>query len=116
MKTLFNIVAIAVLSFVAGSILPWWSVAAVSFVVTLLAGLRPKQGFVAGFFGTGLCWLTVAFFRDMANDHILSTRMAAIFHLPYTPLFLIVSVFIGALIGGLFAWSAALIKSSFVTS
>jgi hypothetical protein len=116
MKTMLNILAIAVLAFIASSMLPWWSVAAVSFVVTLLAGLCPAQGFVAGFFGTGLCWLTVAFVRDMNNNHILSTRMAAIFHLPYAPLFLIVSVFIGALIGGLFAWSAALIKSSFVTS
>ena len=116
MKTLFNILAIAMLSFIAASLVSWWAVAAVAFLVSLLAGLRPAQGFVAGFFGVGLCWMAVAFFRDVANDHILSTRMAAVFHLPYAPLFLMVSVFIGALIGGLFAWSAALIKSSFSTN
>ena len=90
----------------------WWSVAVVSFIVSVI--IRQKQGraFLSGFAGVGIFWLVAALMRDGANDHILSTRMAALFHLPNYGLFIGVTVLIGALVGGLSAWAGALMMSA----
>jgi hypothetical protein len=60
--------------------------------------------------GIGLLWLGWALWADMANDHILSSKMAALFKLPNYILFIVVTVFVGALVGGLSALSGALVK------
>jgi hypothetical protein len=108
MRFFVAIILIAILSAVAEYFLPWWTIAVVSFLVSLFAGFRPGRSFLLGFIGVGICWLVVALMHDIANQHILSTRMAALFHLPNYVLFIVVTVFLGALIGGLSACVGAL--------
>lgn len=116
MRFLLSILTTAVLCFFAQQLLPWWSAGAVAFLVALFAGLRPGKGFLMGFAGVGLCWLSVVAIKDAANQHILSGKMAAIFHLPgHVPL-LLITAFIGALTGGLFAWAGATIKNGYKTN
>lgn len=105
MKFIVSVLLIAVLAAVVAWFLPWWTVAIVAFII----GGQSKNAFLAGFCGVALCWLVAAVFRDMANDHILSGRMAVLFKLPNYGLFICVTVFIGGLIGGLSAWSGALL-------
>jgi hypothetical protein len=116
MRFLLSILTTAVLCFLAQLLLPWWSAGAVAFLVALFAGHTPGKGFLMGFLGVGLCWLSVAGFRDIANEHILSGKIAKIFHLQSHVQLLFITVFIGALIGGLFAWAGATIKKGYKTN
>jgi hypothetical protein len=111
MRFLMTIIAIAIVAAVGEFILPWWACAAAAFLVALQAGLTPGRSFVAGFCGIALFWLVAALMHDVTNHHILSRKMAVLFHLPGYGLFILVTVIVGGLIGGLSAWSGALLKS-----
>jgi len=110
MKFFLTVLFIAILSAAGEHFFPWWVIGVVSFVVSLLAALRPGKAFLAGFLGVGIFWLIAALMQDVPNEHILSTRMAALFHLPNYGLFIAVTVFIGGLVGGLSAWAEAVIR------
>ena len=110
MRFLLSIILIALLSAAAEYYCPWWAVAVVAFVVSAFIRQKPGRAFLAGFSGIGLFWLTACVIHDSANGHILSARMAALFHLPNYVMFIVVTVFIGGLVGGLSAWAGALIR------
>ena len=110
MRFLLSVILIAILSAVAEYFMPWWMMAVVTFIIAVFIGQKPGRSFLMGFSGIALFWLLAALLHDVPNDHILSTRMAALFHLPNYGLFIVVSVFIGGLIGGLSALAGALIR------
>ena len=110
MRFLFLVLIIALLSAGAEFILPWWSCAVVCFLVAMFAKQIGGWAFLMGFLGVGSFWLVAALLHDVANEHILSTRMAALFKLPNYWLFILVTVFIGGLVGGLAAWVGATLK------
>jgi len=68
------------------------------------------RSFLAGAIGVGLCWLLVPWYADMANQHLLSSKMANLFQLPSYVLVLAVSCLIGFLTGGLGSWTAACLR------
>lgn len=109
MRLLASILLIALVSFIATSFLPWWMIAVVCFLVTFFFRLNSGKAFLAGFAGIFLLWLLVALFKDMANNHILSSRMAQLLSLPSPLLFLLISAVIGGIVGGLAAWSGAVV-------
>lgn len=112
MKFFLSVILIAFFSAIAGYLMfmPWWAIGVASFLVTLIRGDKPGRAFLAGFLGVALFWLTVALVHDIPNEHILSSRMAALFHLPDHWLFMLVTVIVGGLVGGLAAWAAALLR------
>lgn len=111
MRTVIAILVIAVLSAIATWFLPWWMIAVVAFLV--VAFYKPPRPFLSGFAGIALLWLVWILFKDISNEHILSTRMAKVFSLPNYALLIILNIFIGGLIGGLAGWSAAKMISGF---
>ena len=111
MRFLLSIILIALLSAGAEFLLPWWSCAVVCFLVAMFARQSGGRAFVMGFLGVGIFWLVAALMRDIPNDHILSTRMAALFKLPNYWLYILVTVFIGGLVGGMSAWVGAVLKT-----
>ncbi len=110
MKFLISLVAISFLSYCLGFFLPWWIPAPVAFLVTFFLPQKSGASFLSGFVGVGLYWLVYALIRDVSNEHILSGRMATLFGLPGTVSFIAVTVLVGALIGGLSAWGASLLR------
>ncbi len=110
MRFLLLVILIAVLSAVAEMFLPWWSIAIVAFVISAFAKQNSGRAFLAGFCGIALFWLTAILLRDIPNQHILSARMATLFKLPNHALFIVVTIFIGGLVGGLSAWAGSLIR------
>ena len=114
MRLLTGILAIAVLGALVSLYLPWWMVAVVSFIVSFIVHLKKGKAFLLGFFGVAVCWLAVILKADIANEHILSTKMAMLFSLPDYRLFILVNVLLGGLVGGLAAWSGAALRRSFV--
>src|SRR5690349_14022800 len=99
MRTIFSILIIAFCSLVAEYYFPWWSIAIVCFFVTLFIKQSPGKAFVEGFLGIALLWLTVSLIKDVPNHHILSGKMAILFHLPNYALFIAVTAIVGGVVG-----------------
>lgn len=110
MRTLITAIIIAAVAVVAAWFAPWWTAILVAAIVGFLSGLRPGNAFLAGFAGLGLMWLLVFLWRDIPNQQILSERMGRLFGLPSHFFFLLVTVLIGSLLGGLGSWSTALLR------
>jgi len=110
MRFLLAVILITLSSAVAEWFLPWWMIAVVAFVVSLFMALKPGRAFLAGFAGIAIFWLIASLLHDVPNDHILSTRMAALFYLPNYGLFVAVTVLTGGSIGGLAAWAGAFFR------
>lgn len=114
MKQLITIVLIAFVTYITGIItaLPWWS-----FVlpVALIAAWRkhtPGQAFLTGFAGVCILWVVVAALKDIANEHILATKVAGILPLggSYVLLILVTGV-VGGLLGGLSSLTGSYLRS-----
>ena len=111
MKLLVAIVLTALLSFVVGLYLPWWSIAIAAFIAVLLVPLASGKAFLAGFGGVFVLWFLLALWIDVKNQHILSTKVAEIFPLGGSSFAIIfVSSVIGALVGGLGALSGSYVR------
>jgi hypothetical protein len=95
--------------------MPWWMIAVVSFLVSFIIHLSSGKAFLSGFLGIALCWFAFILKIDMANEHILSGRMANLFHLPNYGSFIVVNLIIGGLVGGLAAWSGAALRNGFMS-
>jgi hypothetical protein len=81
MRIISSILLTAILTYVLGLFVPWWSAAVAAFMIALLILQRPGFAFLGGFMGTFLCWIILAFCLDVQNAHILSTKMANAFPL-----------------------------------
>lgn len=112
MKFLVAIILTALLSFVGGLYLPWWIISVTAFITILLIPMPGGRAFLAGFLGVFLLWAILAWWIDMKNEHILSAKVAQIFPLGGSSFALIiVTAFIGALVGGMAALTAAFLRS-----
>jgi hypothetical protein len=110
-KLIVSILLTALLSFVAGLFLPWWTIALAAFVVSLLIPQRPLFAFFSGFFALLLLWGGLAVGIDLPNQSILSAKVAAILPLGGSVYLLIfVTALVGALVGG-----GGAITASFLT-
>ena len=113
MKFIISILLIALLSYVCGVFeLPWWSIAVAAFLVSMFIQQKPGRSFFSGFIALLLLWGGLAWFIDVRNEHILSSKMAEILPLQGKYILLIlVTAIIGALVAGLAALSGSLIRS-----
>lgn len=111
MKFLLTLLLTALLSFIAGLFLPWWSIAVIAFLAALLIQPRVGVGFLAGFSGIFLLWGALSFWIDTANESILSRKIAQLFPLGGSSLLLIlVTAFVGGLVGGFAAMAGSSIR------
>ena len=112
-KFLVSVLLIALLSFVCGLFLPWWTIALVAFLVSALIPLKPLQSFAAGFLAIFLLWGGLALGIDQLNNSILSAKIAAILPLGGSVFALIlVTAFVGALVGGGAAITGSFLKAA----
>ena len=102
--------AIAVFSTLLEWVLPWWAVTGTAFLVVVFTRLKPGRAFLAGFAGVGISWLIIALWRDAENAHIMSQKMAMLLHLPGYPLFILLTVLLGGIMGGMGALSASVVR------
>ena len=111
MKFVTSLLLTALLSFVLGLYLPWWSIAIAAFLVAVLIFQKPLFAFLSGFLGLFLLWSLFAGIVNSANEGILATRVAAIFPLGgSTFLVILVTALIGALVAGLAALSGRYLR------
>ena len=91
--------------------LPWWSFMITNFIVALAIPQKPWVAFLAGALGVGSIWAGLATGIDLANHHILSTKVANILPLNGSyVLLIIVTGIVGALLGGLSSLTGSFIR------
>jgi len=114
MKFLIATILTALLSFITGIYIPiWWSFAIVALLVALLVHQKAGKAFFAGFLGLFLLWGILAFWIDMKNDGILSSKIAALLPLGGSALTLtLFTAMIGGLVAGFAALSGSYLRST----
>lgn len=109
---MITICLIAIISSILQSFLPWYTLTIPCFIFGLIGKLKPLRSFIAGFAGIAISWTMMILIRDIQNHHILSKKLASLF--PFQGnhiLFIIFCVLIGSILGGMFAWSASMLRT-----
>lgn len=112
MKLFVAILLTALLAFVAGLYLPWWSLAVAAFLAALLIHQKAGRAFISAFLGILLLWAGLAWWIDMKNNGVLSKKIASVLPLGGNAVALI---FVTGIVGGLVAGFAAM-SGSFLRS
>lgn len=113
MKYIVSILFTALLAFVLGLWLDWWSIAIAAFVIGLLVHQRAGKSFSAGFVGIFLLWGLMAWWYDYRNQSILSKKIAEILPLSGSSILLILlTAVIGGIVAGFAAMSGSYLRSS----
>lgn len=107
-------ILLALSAWLLSFLLPWWSLAIPAFIIGATLGKSGWYSFSCGFMGIGGWWLTHTFYIHIANDGILTTRIAELFQLPYPWLMIALTVIIGGFAGGLSTLTGYLIKKALV--
>lgn len=84
-----------------GFLFPWWWPAVAAYAVGFWRPRSSVSAFISGFGGTALAWAGLAALLDQRNHHLLSGRMAQLFHLPGGWTLVLATGLIGGLMGGL---------------
>jgi hypothetical protein len=113
MKFIFSILLVGLVTYAIGiyGTLPWWSFVVTNLIIAIALPIKPLQSFIAGALGVGALWAGLAFGIDIANNHILSSKVAQILPLggSYIAL-IIVTAFVGALLGGLASLTGSFVR------
>ncbi|MGK7369258.1 MAG: hypothetical protein ACNS64_03510 [Candidatus Halalkalibacterium sp. M3_1C_030] len=107
-------ILIAIFAWILGLFLPWWSMAIPCFLLGSWLGKKSGASFLAGFLGIGILWFIQTLTIHIANDGILTTRIAELFTLPHPLLVILVTILIGGLAGGLSTLTGYFFGEAFV--
>lgn len=111
LKYILSILVTALLAFVTGIYMPWWGIAIAAFLVSAAIPQKPAFSFLSGFLGVFLLWEVLAWWIDNKNNGILSQRVASLFKLGNSSVFLIViTSIIGALVAGFAALAGSYLR------
>lgn len=111
MRFLISIISIAIFSFLAGLYLPWWSIAIIAFLISLLLPQHPAKGFLAGFLGIFILWILLSALINSSNAGILAGRIGAMLSVGNSPaIMILVTGFVGGLVAGFAALSASFLR------
>ena len=113
MKILVAILLTALIAWVAGIWLPWWSIAIVALLVAIIIPQRAGRAFLSGFLGIFILWCLLALWIDIKNQGILASKIAAVLPLGGSAILLIlVTGIIGGLVGAFGAMSGSYLRAS----
>lgn len=114
MKFLSAIILTALLSFATGlfTMLPWYSFVFCTLAVAVAIHQKPLKAFATGFIALFVLWCVLAILKDVANEHILSSKVAQILHLRGYVLLIIVTAFVGGLLGGFGALTGSYLRKA----
>jgi len=114
MKFFNSFLLTALLSFIAGLYISyWWFFGVVAFLVAILIHQKGYKAFLAGFLALFILWFVLAFWIDLANEGVLSLKIASILPLGGSNwVLMIVTACIGGLVAGFAALSGSYLRSS----
>ncbi|HTE08604.1 MAG TPA: hypothetical protein VK628_07550 [Flavitalea sp.] len=109
MRSLVAILLTAILAWLAGIWLPWWSVALAAAIVALIVPQAPGKAWLTGFLGILILWAVAALLVNLRNESVLAPKMAAILPLQGSVgLLIMITALTGALAGGMGALTVSL--------
>jgi hypothetical protein len=113
MKFLSATILTALLSFIAGLFLPWWSIAVTSLLVAVIVHQHAGKAFAAGLLGIVLLWSGLAWWITFKNHGMLTGKIANILPLSgNTVLLILVTGLVGGLVAGFAAMAGSYLRSS----
>ncbi len=113
MKFFGALILTALLAFISGLFLPWWGMALTSLLVALLIHQRSGKAFLSGLLGVFILWGGLAWWIDIKNDGVLSTKIASILPLGGNVILLIILTgVVGGLVAGMAAMGGSFLRSS----
>lgn len=95
-----------------GYLFPWWWPALAAYAVGAWRGRGSASAALNGFLGAGGAWAAAAAVADYRNRHILSGRMAALFHLPGPAGAVAATALAGGLMGALGGWAGYALREA----
>ncbi len=111
MKFTISFLLMALLSFAACLYLPWWSIAIVCFIVSVIIHQSAGKAFMSGFLALFFLWGGLSFWISYNNDHILAHKISMLIIKKDDPyLLMLVTGLIGAIVGGFAALSGSFIR------
>jgi len=90
--------------------LPWWGLLIPTFIIGAWLLEGSVNAFMIGFSGTGLAWFFQSLYIHIANDGILSGRIAEMMGVGSPWIVLLITFLVGALAGGIGSLSGYLFK------
>ena len=118
MITIFSILILGGISFLLTEFLPlpWYTPMIIAFIIGLITAKLKVYPFIMGALGVGLFWIAKLIPSYLANEGVLTHKMSVLFTsvlgFTITPFLLVVFTFIiGALLGGLAAFSGHLLMA-----
>jgi hypothetical protein len=104
-------VLLAYAAYLFNDSLPWWSFAIGVFIVGIAVPQKAWLSWLTGFTGLFVCWGILAFSASSSNQHLLAGKMASILPLGGSAMLIIIlTAFIGALIGGFAALTGTFLR------
>lgn len=100
-------VLMAVASYIAIMLTLWWTPMVIAFILILLLPLKMAKAFLSTALGTAIAYTVLSIRTDIANEHILSTKMTSLFHMPSFAIMIVITVLIGFITAGLGGWTGA---------
>lgn len=96
-----NFVIIFIVTAILQFFTPWWTVALIPFVIAAWRPTTSFKSFATGFLAIALLWFLYGLYLHISSQGSMSNKIAEIFSLPNGILLLIVTAFVGGLVGGL---------------
>lgn len=103
--------AILFFSWLCTLFLPWWGIVIPCLIFGAWLTEAGGRAFLTGFVAAGLAWFLQALYINIANESILSTRIAEMMGVGSHWVILLATFFIAALIGGAATLTGYFIKT-----
>ena len=111
MKFLLTTILIILFSFLSCLYFPWWSIAVVAFVISILIQQSHFVSFICGFISLLLLWGLLSLWISVSNGHILAHRVSLLIFKTDSPyLLIVITALIGALVAGFAALTGSFIR------
>ncbi len=98
------------LGFFLSGYLPWWTFVVLAFVLGLAMRISNGGAFLAGLLGGAVLWGLSAWIVEMGGNPAFTDQMAAVLNTSGGGFVYGLTIILGGLLGGLGAWSGALLK------
>lgn len=114
MKLIIRIILIAIIGFFASSMISWWVLVPVAFLISFFVYGNNFASFLSGFLGGGLLWMGYAWKLDVESSQIMSEQITSILNFSDPMILIIITGVIGAFLGGFGALSGNNLRLIFV--
>ncbi|MFP8489762.1 hypothetical protein ACKGJO_11800 [Gracilimonas sp. Q87] len=103
---------IIITAFLLNLFLPWWSIAIPGLIFGYIFNKKALSSFAWGFLALFLLWGGQALYIHVANDGILSSRIAEILSVGSPILVVLITAILGGLVSGLATLTGSLVKET----